>query len=720
MKSKETCAAPGSNSQTPLVIAEAVPQPETIPNVGDRENSDPAIHQQISGSEHINKRRSKVMSLKSESSNGTTSHPEPADKLCTQKDEPRMGGLKELGIENETFLERLKEFGIEFRDDIHGKPVFVVQSDSVINLDSEFAHKKLCDGPTFTTGHACVFSCEFCYVKSVLCRNKKICAILKETGLGFEDIIIELADPAKVAWKFLSDKSKPKFNDPNDQRVIFGSPLVDVAATMGHVKQTVAVCLAILKLTHWQIRLLSKSSLLPQIAKGLPEEFKSRVIYGLSTGTLDDGMARVFEKGTPFPSKRIEALHGLQDNGFRTFGMPCPILPQRDYDKFAAEMAATIRVDQCEHVWAEVLNSRGDSLTRTASALRQAGFGWEADQLENFADDGAAREKYARNTFEAFAKVVPAGKLRFLQYTNEENYGWWKERENDGAILLGAYVNKLNGKGKAPAKPLSEAEKELWSECQKGVRRNFKACFGAYVQLGAFLTKIRDQRLYREEYRSFETYCHKELEIARSTAYGYISDYALITELSEISDTSKLTKEIHLRPIISLQETERQQAIALLKDKTGEEPLTPGMLVDVAAEVIAMRPPPTTEPNANNGAGPHVNGYSPTEPIMPAPVSPEADMTESTAGEVNRIDLVTSDSLSGNGTGSPGHDISARQPADSTPVPLAVFTAAVRRIVKTTQDKCPGQALEMARELRAIADRLEQATHKSNQSTVTE
>ena len=76
----------------------------------------------------------------------------------------------------------------------------------------------------------------------------------------------------------------------------------------------------------------------------------------------------------PVEDVRVQTLYWLQDNGYRTFGMLCPSLPQDDYGVFADHAAQAIRAGQCEHVWAEVLNARGKSLTRTCEGLRGSGF----------------------------------------------------------------------------------------------------------------------------------------------------------------------------------------------------------------------------------------------------------------------------------------------------------------------------------------------------------
>jgi len=324
----------------------------------------------------------------------------------------------------------------------NGKPVFRVPSGKVINLESAFAHKRLCDGPTFTMGLLCHFSCSFCYVESLLSRHSAITRICKEYGLTADQIVVEKENPLPILQDQLIDaKGRRRYPDPNDRRVIFASPLVDVAANQATALQTVAACRLILENTEWQIRLLSKSALLKSVAEQLVE-FKHRVIYGLSSGTFDDRLAGSFERGTSSPTARMRALHWLQDNGFRTFAMICPSLPQLDYDGFARDTAERVRVDRCEHVWCEVLNVRGNSLVNTVAALTTNGFGSEAEQLMQVSGskNRDTWEAYARATFQAHAAVVPADKLRFLQYVQKDHVAWWRGQECRGAVLLGKHV----------------------------------------------------------------------------------------------------------------------------------------------------------------------------------------------------------------------------------------------------------------------------------------
>ena len=344
----------------------------------------------------------------------------------------------------------LTDLGITESGKANGKPRYLVNSKAVIQTKSGFKKKLLCYGATFTAGHACGFSCTFCYVESMIfSKNDRLKAIAKEKGLKFEDMVVDITDAPTKVRQFLTKKNgKPKFTDPTDQRVIYASPLVDVAANMGQVGVTVEICKAILELTHWHIRLLSKSPLLLEVAKQIPEQYKNRVIYGLSTGTFDSELAALFEKGTGLVSKRLAALKWLQDNGYRTFGMICPILPQTDYKAFAKSIAEHIDITKCEHVWAEVINGRGDALPATVKALRDGNRDTEADLLAAIIDDKKAWETSAQKTFEALAEVIPAEKLRFLQYVNAGNLAWWNARKNQGAVLL-AKVRKAKKTKKA-------------------------------------------------------------------------------------------------------------------------------------------------------------------------------------------------------------------------------------------------------------------------------
>jgi DNA repair photolyase len=330
---------------------------------------------------------------------------------------------------------------------MNGKPILYRDAKTVLNDKNDaFREKLLCDGLIVNLGDACAYSCSFCYVSSMqrylapplLEAHKKAHGMT----LSFEDVVIRARNAVELLRAQLLDKNgRRRYQDDNDNRVVFLSTTVDVAANMELLRETAEACKLILQHTTWQIRLLSKSSLLHLLVakEMIPMEYHHRLIFGFSTGTLNDTVARAFESGTATVSKRLESLNWLQTNDFRTFGMICPSLPQDDYASFSRDICAAIRVEKCEHVWAEPLNVRGESLSKTLAALRAAGLDAEAGRLAavSGAGNGKVWEDYSRQTFLAHTKNIEPAKLRFLQYVDANSADWWARHRCLGAVLLG-------------------------------------------------------------------------------------------------------------------------------------------------------------------------------------------------------------------------------------------------------------------------------------------
>ena len=317
------------------------------------------------------------------------------------------------------------------------KPVIEIPAKTIINFKSGFGKKLLCDGATFSTGTACVYSCAFCYVPDAM--RKLVKPTLDKLGMRHDEVVIRRAGAVERLKVQLSGLSAARrFNGST----IYASPLVDVAATMELARETAEACRVILRETDWNIRLLSKSTFLPVIAdelrneKGFP---KKRIIFGVSTGTRNDKLAKSFELGCPAPSKRMESIRWLQSERWRTFGMICPMLPmgRGEMEEMVFEILQGLGGVNClEHVWAEPLNARGDSMERTVAGLEAGGFMDYARRLRKCAEDARAWEDNARLSFCVTAAYVPPTKLRFLQYVTNENRAWWTAHEQLGAVLL--------------------------------------------------------------------------------------------------------------------------------------------------------------------------------------------------------------------------------------------------------------------------------------------
>lgn len=468
------------------------------------------------------------------------------------------------------------------------KPRFLIQSNSAINLESDFAAKHLCDGPTMTAGHACTFSCSFCYVDAVMRKNSNLNQLLRKMGLRHEDVVVELANPVEaVRHALLGANGKPRFNNPEDQRVIYGSPLVDVAGTEDQAKTTVEMCREILQHTHWHIRLLSKSALLEKVARQL-SQFRDRMIYGWSTGTLETEICQGFELGTTPVSRRLAALKTLQNEGFRTYAMLCPVLPQGNYDDFAQAVVQQIDVNRCEHVWAEALNERMGALPSTAAALRRSAAKTSVteavrrrmlNQAERIDDVTASKEawrNYAKNLFDSLATVVPKEKLKFLQYVTHDDVAEWRTRIPSGAILLGAHAPEHSD-----STPLTVAEAEELERLEGIVEHHLHE----FVAVGRALIAIREKGLYRQTGLGFDGYLRQRFGFGGSYGSRLMRGAQVVDQLPmQLSESIQLS-ESHTRQLLQVPADQRVAVLEEAKKRAAGGRITARQIEAVAEEI---------------------------------------------------------------------------------------------------------------------------------------
>jgi DNA repair photolyase len=472
----------------------------------------------------------------------------------------------------------------EHREAMNRKPVLWRNARTVLNTKSlQFEEKLLCDGIVFNLGDACAYSCRFCYVSTsqryhappLIKTHNKACGTVRR----FQDVVIRRKSALDLLRSQLLKKDgRPRFVDPADRRVAYSSTLVDAAANMELLHETAEACNLILDHTSWDIRLLTKSNLLHKLVADrlIPDRHHQRLIFGFSTGTLDDRVAAAIEHGTAKVSKRIKSLHWLQDRGLRTFGMICPSLPQDDYDRFSRDACAAIRAERCEHVWAEVINLRGLSLTRTIDGLKQAGLDEDADRLQSVCGkDGAERwEEYARKTFMAHVKHIPGDKLRFLQYVTPSSAEWWASHKPEGAVCLGKSAVIADAPvATEELKPCAgtaavvsghaESDEQYLAYREKIVSLGIKATIATAKALFE-IHSYGDGRLWKTGHPTFESYCRARWDLKKSQAYRLVECGKFVAALEAAGQTGdspfgeKLPKnEGQIRPLMTLPEEYR-------------------------------------------------------------------------------------------------------------------------------------------------------------------
>ena len=177
---------------------------------------------------------------------------------------------------------------------------------------------------------------------------------------------------------------------------------------------------------------------------------------------------------------------------------------------------------------------------------------------------GSARkdawEDYARMTFEAHRKHVPAHQLRFLQYVKKDTAACWGCQRQHGAVLLGKAAEENGLVTIAPSAftmPFSDLSPEAISyreEREQIVTLAVNQSLAAAQALHEIKT-YRDGLLWRKDFRSFEDYCSHRWNYQKSQAYRHVQAGSLLARLAQshspIGENSGIT-ESHLRPVIEM------------------------------------------------------------------------------------------------------------------------------------------------------------------------
>jgi len=111
-----------------------------------------------------------------------------------------------------------------------------------------------------------------------------------------------------------------------------------------------------------------------------------------------------------------------------------------------------------------------------------------------------------------------------------------------------------------------------------------------FVDVGNALLEIRDKRLYRQEYSTFEDYCREQWNMKQSQAYR-LMDSAKVLDNLQSSPIGELlpTNEAQARPLSSLEPEEQIEAWKRVITSTPEGKVTAAVVLKAVKEVEQER-----------------------------------------------------------------------------------------------------------------------------------
>lgn len=92
---------------------------------------------------------------------------------------------------------------------------------------------------------------------------------------------------------------------------------------------------------------------------------------------------------------------------------------------------------------------------------------------------------------------------------------------------------------------LTAAERDTLAECEAAIQRGLHT----FVEVGQALATIRDNRLYRQAFATFEEYCEQRWQISRQHSYRLLDAYEIKSILSPMGDTAPVPEPANERQV---------------------------------------------------------------------------------------------------------------------------------------------------------------------------
>lgn len=125
-------------------------------------------------------------------------------------------------------------------------------------------------------------------------------------------------------------------------------------------------------------------------------------------------------------------------------------------------------------------------------------------------------------------------------------------------LASGAPINRNGGAilDKQVIGALTDDERTMLAQCERVIERGL----ATFIEVGEALLTVRDARLYRVSYPTFEDYCRERWELSRPRAYQLIDAAGTVHALSTNVDTPPPANEAQARELAPLAKESPEQA----------------------------------------------------------------------------------------------------------------------------------------------------------------
>jgi hypothetical protein len=145
--------------------------------------------------------------------------------------------------------------------------------------------------------------------------------------------------------------------------------------------------------------------------------------------------------------------------------------------------------------------------------------------------------------------------------------------------------------------PLEVATEEPNAERLSTLERIIETGLQTFIEVGNALTEIRDSRLYRRCYHTFEDYCRERWQMTRMRASQLISAAAVVANVNNCLHSP--THESQVRALANLEPEQQREA---WKEATQDNPKPTAKRVAEAVAKVQVAPEPVKVPTRRDQA----------------------------------------------------------------------------------------------------------------------
>lgn len=139
-----------------------------------------------------------------------------------------------------------------------------------------------------------------------------------------------------------------------------------------------------------------------------------------------------------------------------------------------------------------------------------------------------------------------------------------------------------------PDGALTPLEQDELSRCEAAITRGLQTFF----EVGAALVTIRNQRLYRAEYATFEAYCRERWEMGRNYMNKIVAAHEVVAHLGTIVPKNQLpANESQVRPLVKLDPAQQRTTWEQVLASAPAGRITAAYVEQVARQVLSQSTP---------------------------------------------------------------------------------------------------------------------------------